>query len=212
MVAAPAFSVPKDFFAGLDDLLFQVCEQFQLSPARYDLAVERYETLNTVLESSASPFRYFRPEIYPQGSMALGTTVAPIKGPHDLDFVLQLSRDHNAINPMALIRALYDFLHLHGTYGSMTTLKNRCIRITYADAFYMDVLPACLNLAAGGNCIKVPDRGLKGWSDSNPKGYIEWFKKRSRMLFVGRMFDKAAPIPDQQAVSEKDTLQLLVQL
>lgn len=108
--------------------------------------------------------------------MALGTTVAPIKGPHDLDFVLQLSRDCNSVNPMALIRTLHDFLRQHGTYSSMTTLKNRCVRITYADEFHMDVLPACPDVAAGGTCIRVPDRAVSGWSDSNPKGYIEWFQ------------------------------------
>jgi hypothetical protein len=212
MVAAHTFPVSKDFSSDMDDLLFQICEELQITPARYKLAVERYEALNELLESSGSPFRQFRPEIYPQGSMALGTTVKPIKGPHDLDFVLQLSRDHRLIDPMALIRTLYDFLHEHGIYGPMTKPKRRCVRIEYADDFYMDILPACLNLAAGGDCIKVPDRALKGWSDSNPKGYIEEFKKRSKMIFIRRMMDKAAPIPDQQAVAEKDTLQLVVQL
>ena len=144
--------------------------------------------------------------------MALGTTVAPIKGPHDLDFVLQLSRDYSTVDPMALIRTLYDFLRENGIYRGMTTLKNRCVRIEYADEFYMDVLPACLNVAAGRGCIKVPDRALKGWSDSNPKGYVEEFEKRSKMIFVGRMLDKAAPVPDQQAVAEKKPLQLIVQL
>ncbi|MGP0019425.1 MAG: nucleotidyltransferase [Candidatus Sulfotelmatobacter sp.] len=212
MVAAPAFSASNEFSADLDDLLFQICEELQITSARYDLAVARYGTLNTLLESSESPFRHFRPEIYPQGSMALGTTVAPIKGPHDLDFVLQLSRDYSTVDPMALIRTLYDFLRGNGIYRAMTTLKNRCVRIEYADEFYMDVLPACLNVAAGRGCIKVPDRALKGWSDSNPKGYIEEFEKKSKMIFVGRMLDKAAPVPDRQAVAEKKPLQLVVQL
>src|ERR1700685_8287 len=143
MVAAPTFSVLKDFSSELDDLLYRVCEELQITPARYDLAVERYGTLNKLLESNGSPFRYFRPDIYPQGSMALGTTVAPVEGPHDLDFVLQLSRDHSGVDPMALIRSLYEFLRQHGTYRSMAKLKNRCVRIEYADEFYMDVLPAC---------------------------------------------------------------------
>jgi hypothetical protein len=212
MVAAPAFSSSNEFSADLDDLLFQICEELQIAPARHDLAVGRYGTLNELLESAESPFRHFRPDIYPQGSMALGTTVAPISGPHDLDFVLQLSRDHRLVDPMALIRTLYDFLHEHGTYRPMTTLKNRCVRIEYADDFYMDVLPACLNGAGDVGCIKVPDRTVQWWRDSNPRGYIEWFKKKSRMILIRRMMDKAAPIPDQQAVAEKEILQLVVQL
>jgi hypothetical protein len=211
-VAAPTLPVSRDFSTDLDHLLFQVCEELQITPARYNLAVSRYERLNEVLEGGDSPFRYLRPKIYPQGSMALGTTVAPVDGPHDLDFVLQISRDYNAQDPMALIQSLYSFLRQNAIYRPMTTIKRRCVRIEYADDFYMDVLPACHDTTVGGTCIKVPDRALKGWSDSNPKGYIDWFKKRSRMLFVRTMMDKAEPIPDQEAVAEKEVLQLIVQL
>jgi hypothetical protein len=212
MAFASAVSFSTDFSDSLDGLLLQICDELQLAPARYDRAVQRYDTLNRALESAASPFRHFTPEIYPQGSMALGTTVAPIAGPHDLDFVLQLARDHESVDPMKLIRALYDFLRQHGTYSSMTSLKNRCVRIEYADEFYMDVLPACRNGAVGGTCLKVPDRAAKGWSDSNPLGYVKWFKKRGSILNIDRVLDRAAPIPEQEAVAEKDTLQLIVQL
>jgi hypothetical protein len=212
MAVVPSFSLPQTFATALDELLIQVCEELQLTPARYDLAVSRYDALNRLLESAGSPFRYFQPEIYPQGSMALGTTVIPTAGPHDLDFVLQLSRDHRGIDPMGLIRSLYEFLRQNVTYRPMTSLKNRCVRIEYADEFYMDVLPACLNLAVGGSSIKVPDCAAKGWCDSNPLGYIEWFKQKSRQLLIDRLLEKAAPIQPQEAVAEKDTLQLVVQL
>jgi hypothetical protein len=144
--------------------------------------------------------------------MALGTTVKPIEGPHDLDFVLQFSRDHNGVDPLALIKDLYEFLRQNGKYGPMTSLKNRCVRIEYADDFYMDVLPACRNATAGGSCIKVPDRAAKGWADSNPLGYIDWFKRQGRKLLVETLLEKAAPVPAQQAVAEKKILELVVQL
>jgi hypothetical protein len=113
---------------------------------------------------------------------------------------------------MLLIQSLYDFLRQHRTYRAMTSMKNRCVRVEYADEFYMDVLPACRNLAAGKDCIKVPDRAVRGWSDSNPRGYIEWFEERGRVLLVERLFEKAEPIPAQQAAGEKNKLQLTVQL
>jgi hypothetical protein len=212
MVVASALSFPQGFTQALDELLIQSCEEVQLSNARYDLAVARYGTLNRLLENTESPFRYFQPLIYPQGSMALGTTVKPIDGPHDLDFVLQLSRDHHVVDPMALIHTLYDFLRQHSIYGPMTSLKNRCVSIEYADEFHADVLPACRDSAGSGSCIKIPDRTLKGWSESNPLGYIEWFKQRSRIVLGGRVLGKAVPIPPQEAVGEKNTLQLVVQL
>ncbi len=212
MVVASAFALTQDFVNGLDELLFDVCEELQLTSARHDQAVERYETLGDVLEGEGSPFHGLRPKIYPQGSMALGTTVKPIEGPHDLDFVLELSLAHDRVDPMKLIDRLYRFLKAHGVYGPMTSPKNRCVRVEYADEFYMDVLPACRNAAAGGSCIKVPDRAVKGWADSNPLGYIDWFKQKSRKLLVERLLEKAAPVPAQQAVAEKKTLQLVVQL
>ena len=73
-MVAPARAFSQSFTAGLDELLYMVCEELQLTAARYDLAVERYNTLNRVLESPQSPFRYLAPQIYPQGSMALGTS------------------------------------------------------------------------------------------------------------------------------------------
>ena len=206
-------SLTGNFRQGLDGLLYEVCEELQISPTRYDLAVERYNTLNRVLEGDLSPFKRLRPEIYPQGSMALGTTVKPPTGdPHDLDFVLQLLIRHNLVDPMALIKMLYEFLRRFDRYRPMVSLKNRCVRIEYADEFYMDVLPACMDGPNGGTCIKVPDCSAKTWKDSNPKGYIAWFEDQSRVLLVERMLEKAEPIPDQEAVGEKSTLQLAVQL
>jgi len=212
MAVAPTFSFSDDFHTGLDELLFQVCDELQLPPARHDLAVQRYEALGDVLESERSPFRLYSPNIYPQGSMALVTTVKPVEGPHDLDFVLELSLAHNTVNPMRLINALFEFLRGHGVYGPMTTPKRRCVRVKYADDFYMDILPACRNGSGVGTSIKVPDRAIGGWTDSDPLGYISWFDQRCRVRFVARIMDKAAPVPAQQAVAEKKPLQLAVQL
>ena len=212
MAVASALSFARDFTSVLDGLLFEVCEELQLTSARHDQAVERYETLGDLLESEGSPFHRLRPKIYPQGSMALGTTVKPIEGPHDLDFVLELSLAHHQVDPMRLIDSLYRFLHAHGVYGPMTSQKNRCVRIEYTNDFYMDILPACRNGAGTGTCIKVPDRALRGWSDSDPRGYIAWFEKQSRAIFIGRVLDKAEPVPAQEAVGEKRALQLVVQL
>jgi hypothetical protein len=145
--------------------------------------------------------------------MRLGTTVKPVDGPHDLDFVIELTRDYRQVNPMGLLLELYRFLKEHGTYGPMTTLKNRCVRIEYANEFYMDILPACRNGTAGNGCIKVPDRKAQAWKDSNPIGYAQKFEEACRYYLVERqVLAKAEPIPPQQAAAEKHVLQLIVQL
>jgi hypothetical protein len=100
MAVAPFLSSTHDFTTSLDELLFDICEDIQLSATRHEQAVQRYETLGDVLEREGSPFRLLGPKIYPQGSMALGTSVKPTEGPHDLDFVLELSLLHQQVDPM----------------------------------------------------------------------------------------------------------------
>ena len=194
----------------LNEFLAAICEEFQLTPSRFELAVKRYGTINRLLEAKGSPFVIYSPRIYPQGSMALGTTVKPDDGPHDLDFVMELHAWDLHVRPMELLRSLFEFLRGFDTYRDLTTLKNRCVRVEYADDFYLDILPACKDMRTGGTCISVPDRAANGWSPSNPEGFIAWFKWRSAVRQV--LLDKAMPIPAQQSVQEKMPLQLSVQL
>jgi hypothetical protein len=152
----------------LDALLFEVCEELQLAPTRYTLAVERYGVVNRLLERPGSPFQFFYPRIFPQGSMALGTTSKPVEGPHDLDFVLQIDAPYWRWHPLAGLHALHEFLSSNETYRKMVSLKNRVVRLTYADEFYMDILPAYTDSASGGTCILVPDRARVSLCPSNP--------------------------------------------
>jgi hypothetical protein len=195
----------------LDAVLLEVCDGLQLAPTRYESAVDRYGTVNEILEKAGSPFQFLRPRIFPQGSMALGTTCKPVVGPHDLDFVLQVDAPHWRWHPLAGLSALYEFLASNETYRKMISLKNRVVRLTYADEFYMDILPAYTDRSSGGTCILVPDRARVSLCPSNPEGFILWFRNRC-LTRRRRMMDKAKPVPAQEAVREKEPLQLAVQL
>jgi hypothetical protein len=143
--------------------------------------------------------------------MALGTTSKPVEGPHDLDFVLQIDAPYWRWHPLAGLHALYEFLCGNEAYQKMISLKNRVVRLTYADEFYMDILPAYTDSESGGTCILVPDRARVSLCPSNPEGYIFWFRNK---CFTRRrlLLEKAKPVPSQQAVHEKEPLQLAVQL
>jgi hypothetical protein len=216
MAVSPAPYFTEDFAVGLNELLFLVCEELQISETRYSLAEERYKAIARYLEADGSPFNRYRPEIYPQGSMRLNTTVKPIDGPHDLDFVLQLSVHYRLYHdPMNLIDGLYNYMCKSDIYRFMTTKMNRCVRVEYKDDFYLDILPACCNPDLPGTCLKVPDREVKDWKDSNPRGFADWFDSRSAICvdeFYEKVMERAHPIPEQQAVREKTPLQLVVQL
>ncbi len=197
-----------------DDLLFEICEELQLTRPKYELAEQRYKTIGEMLCAPGSPFATQDPSIYPQGSMRLGTTVHPIDGPFDLDFVCQLSVPYRPENPMQLLNNLFMFFKESDRYKDMVDRKNRCVRIIYADDFYMDILPACCDRASGQTCIQVPDRDSRGWKASDPIAYAEWFKRRSqhRMYKFAEARADVEPLPGLEAAEEKEVLQLVVQL
>ena len=206
--------------AQLDDLLARVCFELQLSPTRYQEAVDRYQAVCRWLDAEGSPVSNYMPTIYPQGSMRIGTTVKPLgREEHDLDFVCEFQIDPSTIEaPLELLRHVAARLKEHKVYRDLLEVKNRCVRLNYANEFHMDILPACPDPASGEDCIVVPDRQSAWWKPSNPRGYAEWFEERC-IVTVPYQFserklamDSAEPIPAQEASHEKATLKHVVQL
>ena len=130
MAAIASAFCTEEFTNELDDLLFEVCEDLQLSPYRYIQANDRYKAVATVLEADGSPIGRFRPRIYPQGSMRLGTTVKPVEGPHDLDFVCELSLPYLLVDPLRLLQTVFSYLAilLRGMAGHRTVARGRHAR------------------------------------------------------------------------------------
>jgi hypothetical protein len=201
----------------LDDLLARVCQELQLTESRYNEAVARYESVAEWLDRPGSFLARFSPKIFPQGSMRIGTTVKPLGSEeHDLDFVCEFRVSPSAFrSPLELLRLAEVRLRQHDTYKSILEIKNRCVRLNYANEFHMDILPACPDLQSGGSCLVVPDRQLKCWKPSNPRGYATWFEKRCELSMktaTQRLMEKAEPVPPQESLEEKETLKRVVQL
>src|SRR5436190_295449 len=77
--------------SSLDDLLHRLCIGLQLSPTDYKLAVEHYQAIGRYLQAEGSPIAKYDPDIYPQGSLRIGTTVKPRgRQEFDLDLVCEL--------------------------------------------------------------------------------------------------------------------------
>jgi hypothetical protein len=97
----------------------------------------------------------------------------------------------------------------------MVEKKNRCVRLNYANEFHMDILPAAPNIVKNGGCVKVPDRKVEEWKDSNPSGYAKWFEFRSEELlkaFEARYAASVQPLPAHEPMERKTPLQRSVQL
>jgi hypothetical protein len=151
--------------------------------------------------------------------MLIGTTVKPFGwDEYDLDFVCEFRLLASALHsPSQLLKLLEMRLRDHEVYRSILEVKNRCVRLNYANEFHMDILPACPDLSVGGSCLYVPDRKSESWKHSNPKGYADWFESRCelalRLLIERRrLMAKAEPIPPQEAAEEKAILKRVVQL
>jgi hypothetical protein len=193
----------------VDEILLYVCERLQLTDTQHADAVRSYQAVGEWLQAPGSPFYYVAPTIYPQGSMALGTTVKPRhREEFDLDLVLDLAGWSDG--PLSLYQATLDRLRSHRDYAARVEPLRRCIRLHYAGQFHLDVLPARRDLARGGTCIEVPDRTLGGWKPSNPKGFRGWFEVRSELRGLARM--EQEPVPGNGDARSKTALQRAVQL
>lgn len=197
--------------------LDRLCQELELSPSRYQQAQERYEIVGDWLASSDD--RYLSSVlVYPQGSIALGTTVKPLNQTEfDVDLVCFLPNIGAKSSPAAVKALVGDRLKEHGRYSGMLEEKQRCWRINYANEFHLDITPAITNemCAYGGEL--VPDRKLSSWKATNPQGYRANFERRAalrpRLYAFDRAMAKADSVqsfPEQQM--SKPPLKRIVQL
>jgi hypothetical protein len=116
-------------------------------------------------------------DLYCQGSYAIETGIKPVSkdGEFDVDIILVLNLDSwldADKKPQAVLKWLCERMKTDGKWQGQIKSKSRCVRITYAGDFHLDVVPALLSY---GNLIVIPDKQTDEWVPSNPKGYIEWF-------------------------------------
>lgn len=200
--------------AHLDILLDEVCVALQLTRTQYQTAEEKYSAVAEWLSAPSSPLARLSPQIYPQGSVALQTTVKPRRQQQneefDVDAVLEVARWSGG--PMALYEAAFRRLAAHGFYAEILEPKKRCIRLNYAGEFHLDVLPAVRDRQRGGTCILIPDRKLRDWTRSNPRGFVGWFNDRAEVPVTVEERMAADPLPDNDPAERRPPLKRAVQL
>lgn len=217
-----------------DYLLADVAIRIQLSPTNYQKAVERYEAINSYLDRPES-LLHDRIEIYyPQGSMAIGSTIASnLTTDHfDLDTIAQLQISPHA-NPAVVLDLLFNALN--GSPGSRyygkVTRNSRCVTVEYEDGMRIDVTPMVRR-------ITTPEResvlfhhrretpGDPGYHKvANPFGFAVWFNGRTppeamfaeqyTALVKSHMALAEAeqePIPDQENLHKKSMALIALQL
>lgn len=204
----------KDYLAGI---LEQMCQELELSKAHEKQAEHSYGAVSLWLAGSKNRL-LAGTSIYAQGSVALGTTVKPLtRNEHDVDLVCFLHGISRWGNEPAEIKKLIgDRLREHGDYKLILEEKQRCWRLNYANSFHLDITPSISNPACAAGGELVPDKKLKEWKPTNPKGYRELFEMRARLQPSFRLVKsegfRAEIEPYPQRLTTKGLLRRAVQL
>lgn len=175
-----------------------LAEELDLPEAVYRDMVGKYQQLGAwIREDSKDKFRADS-EIYPQGSVKLGTTIPPVDATCGYDFDLVYRRDlaKSGIRQAELVKQTGDQLGRYvgdlrrrGEPVPELVPGRRCWALNYKGRFHMDVLPAIpdeeaylYTLRDYDDAILITDRKLRDWQHSNPKGYANWFYDREEMV------------------------------
>lgn len=168
-----------------DILLADVAIRIQLSRTDYNKAVSRYETVKHWIERGASPLKGRVQLFYPQGSMAIGATVASKlrTDEFDIDLVAQLDLPTN-IPPQEVLDLLFEAIRGEpgSRYHDMAKRRTRCITINYSDDMHLDVTPMLSMEATPARQSWIFHHSeKKPWEPgtkiiANPYGFAQWFK------------------------------------
>ncbi len=162
-------------------ILERICQALELTVSQHELAKSRYEAVGEWLAGSDNALLE-AVTIYPQGSVPLGTTVRPLaRDEHDVDLICLVASLGVGLPPATLKCAIGERLRENGHYKGLLEEMPRCWRLNYANEFHLDITPSIKNpnCPAGGEL--VPDKKVKQWKPSNPKGYQRWFEERARL-------------------------------
>ena len=202
-----------DFGQELDDLLGLGISSLDITAAENRLLIARYSSVGQYLS------RYWRDdpadwEIYPQGSMRLGTVTRNIHRNDEIDIDLVAERQvHKTQTSQAQLKEDTG-LALAGFVGSgpeggpeLDEPGKRCWTLLYPGS-HLDVLPALPDDEGAQDSILITDTELRLWQHSNPIGYAAWFHAIMNQTLVVKA---SVDVDDVPAWPNKTVLQQAVQ-
>lgn len=223
----------------IEDKLKELVEKIAIPNSIYEEAKNSYIAVGEWLAKETSILHKYNPQIYPQGSFALGTAILPLEDCElDVDAVCLLETTKDNVTQAQLKELVGKRLKENVTYGKMIDPKNggrRCWTLKYAHSrkFHIDILPAipCDTINFNNKifmkevkktAIYITDKKNKDfynfsndWLKSNPQGYVNWFldemKNKTKSIRVyNTCCDEA--IEDLPLYRKKHILQRVIQL
>jgi len=205
--------------AQFSEFLQQLANSLDISESLYQKVDERYKAISRWLGREKSTLLQYSPEIFPQGSIQLGTVVKPITDAdeYDVDLVCELQLSKDKVTQRNLKQMVG---HEIKEYATSNGLKlpaeegRRCWTLEYSDSaqFHTDILPAIPDseifkaLLVSNNvhddlsqhAISITDKTHPNydkvdinWPQSNPRGYALWFRERMKTQFALSKFQLA---------------------
>ena len=190
-----------------NEILEKITDELGIPDGIYEQVVARYNAVGQWLKRDVSVVRQYSPNIYPQGSMRLGTVVKPITDDdeYDVDLVCELNHlEKENITQAWVKEKVGEEVKSYASSNSMNSKPEegrRCWRLNYVDTykFHMDILPSIpdgialtkslnnmsLSNEWSAHAIAITDKTSpnyrafsQDWPVSNPKGYAQWFTSR----------------------------------
>jgi hypothetical protein len=154
--------------------------------------------------------------LYPQGSMAVGSTVARVsdRDEYDIDVIADLDIRHDN-NPQLVLDTLFNAIRGEraSRYWGRPVRHTRCVGVSYEDGMHIDLTPAVRlpGLPDRTSVIfhskpddpAVPDQHLQ----ANPWGLADWFNSQTQIeadfaKFFAERADNYAQIAADRAPAE----------
>ena len=188
-------------------LLLIAAEAVDLSLSNRSRAESAYPYIGDWLARPESPLTRWDPDVYPQGSMRLGTANNPYgEVEFDVDAVIELALSPDVSNTSAR-NSVLQRLNAHASLGKRIEVLDKCFRLHYADGFHVDVITA----KPGGSEILIATATT--WLESAPKAFARWFDDVSaRVIAEKAVMAGVEPLPAPVSVPAKPRLKTAVQL
>ena len=200
----------------INEIYDNIADELNISDNVFENAKKSYNALGEYLENNIN----YPVEVYPQGSMNLGTLIKPIceDDDYDLDAVCKIHNNFNS--PKELKELVGNTLKRSERYKKMLAEEGkRCWTLNYSDGshFHMDVLPSIPNEIADKS-IKITNKenGDYKYMVSNPEAYADWFDKlqesERKSLFIRKNQQFSNNVEDLRKFGIRTTLQKTIQL
>lgn len=196
-------------------LLEIACQELELPKTRFEMAKTAYESVGDWLANCPATGKY-APRIFPQGSMALGTTVSPLEREEfDVDLVCHFQK-LDTRSPQAKVKiAVGERLEGYEEgFGPKLVEYKRCWRLNYSDAskLHLDITPAVRNPMCGNGGLSVTDKEKCRWEPTHPEGYVKWFQYRADLqpTLGGQRTELSAKAASVEPLPENESFKSLL--